>query len=181
MKTTLVPPMRRKKAKTNCPTILFPGRFQPFHNGHYHILSGLLKRFDVIVVIGSADLKNEGNLFSAQERKKMIEACFPQTKKTNRQKPGRLAFAAIPFAPDATWVKTLLKAVPRRRFNLVFTNNPRVQKQLRNAAIPHISGPMLRRNRLEGRRIRQWPKSWKKDVPKTVAAAIQFKAKTSRR
>ncbi len=167
--------IRRKKAKekptgARRQTVLFPGRFQPFHNAHFLILKKLLKRLDVIVVIGSADLKDEDNPFSSSERKKMIQACFPNKK---------LNFAQVPFAPDATWVNTLLKTVPRQKFDLIFSNNPRVQKQLRNAAIPVISSPLVRRNRLEGRRIRQWPKTWQKDVPKAVAAWIQKNAKAT--
>lgn len=148
-------------------TILFPGRFQPFHNAHLLLLKKLQKRFDVKIVIGASDLKDEDNPFSAVERKKMIQACFPGRKRS---------FAYVPFAPDKTWVKTLLKAVPRRKFDLVFSNNPRVQKQLRRHAIPVIGSPMVRRNRLEGKRIRQWPKNWQKSVPKAVAHIIQAAA-----
>jgi len=155
-----------QKPKPGKKTLLFPGRFQPFHNAHYWLLKRLMRRFDVKVVIGSADLKDDDNPFSAAERKKMIQACFAKSK---------LKFVAVPFAPDATWVKALLKAVPRRSFDLVFSNNPRVQKQLRRHAIPVISSPMVRRNRLEGKRIRQWPKSWQKDVPKAVAHSIETK------
>lgn len=167
-------PLRKKKRqKPQTPkrqTVLFPGRFQPFHVAHLLILKKLFKRFEVIVVIGSSDLKDEDNPFSATERKQMIQACFQKRK---------ISFASVPFAPDNTWVKTLLTKVPRRRFNLVFTNNARVQKQLRNAAIPYIGSPMVRRNRLEGKRIRQWPKTWQKDVPKPVAAWIQKNAKSA--
>ncbi|MBI2446110.1 adenylyltransferase/cytidyltransferase family protein [Candidatus Micrarchaeota archaeon] len=155
---------RRTSAKAKRLRLLFPGRFQPFHNAHFLLLKKQLLRFDVIVVIGSADVKDEDNPFSSSERKKMIQACFPKKK---------LKFGAVPYAPDKTWVKTLLKAVPRRSFDLVFSNNPRVQKQLHLHAIPVIGSPLVRRNRLEGKRIRQWPKSWKKDVPKPVAAWIR--------
>ncbi len=163
---------RGKKTNPNRLTLLFPGRFQPFHNAHFLLLKKLQKRFDVLVVIGSSDLKDEDNPFSAVQRKQMIQACFPNKK---------IAFAAVPSAPDKTWVKTLLKAVPRRKFDLVFSNNPRVQKQLRLHAIPVIGSPMVRRNRLEGKRIRQWPKNWQKSVPKPVARIIQIAAAKSAR
>jgi len=166
------PPSPRKPKGKKRQTLLFPGRFQPFHNAHFLLLKKLRKRFDVIVVFGSSDVQDEDNPFSITERKKMIQACFPRQK---------MAFAAVPFAPDRTWVRTLLNAVPRRRFDLVFSNNARVQRQLRNAAIPCIRSPMVRRNRLEGKRIRQWPKNWQKDVPEPVARWIQKKAKPSRK
>ncbi len=151
-------PPRANKRKT----ILFPGRFQPFHHGHRRILSGLLKRFArVIVVIGSADLKDNDNPFSPTLRKKMIHACFPKSK--------NLSFAAVPFAPDRTWVKALVKKVPRRRFDVVFTNNARVQKQLKKAGIPFVHGPIYRRERWRGKAIRK-KSNWRSAVPKPVAA-----------
>lgn len=145
-------------------TVLFPGRFQPFHNAHFRILSSLLTRFGrVIVVIGSSDLNDADNPFGKIQRKKMIQACLSLKQKK------KVSFAFVPFASDAAWVNALLKRVPRTRFDVVFSNNPRVQKQLRLKAIPVISSPLYSRNRLEGKRIRQWPKNWEKDVPVPVA------------
>jgi hypothetical protein len=40
---------------------------------------------------------------------------------------------------------------------------------------------MVRRNRLEGKRIRQWPKSWRKDVPKAVAGWIRKNRKAGKK
>ncbi|MDP2717514.1 MAG: adenylyltransferase/cytidyltransferase family protein [Candidatus Micrarchaeota archaeon] len=145
----------------NVRVILFPGRFQPFHNGHCRILSRLLRRYaKVIVVLGSCDLNGADHPFSPALRKKMIRACFPKSK--------NLFFAAIPFAPDRMWVKTLLKKVPRRRFDAVFTNNPRVQKQLKKAGIAFICGPLYRRNLWQGKTIRK-KRDWTPAVPKAVA------------
>lgn len=145
-------------------TVLFPGRFQPFHNAHAHVLKKLLKRFNVIVAIGSSDVHDAENPFSSRQRREMIQATFPDKK---------LEFASVPFAPDRTWVRALLKQVPRSSFDLVFSNNPRVRKQLQKNGILCIGGPLLQRNRLEGRRIRQWPKNWRKAVPKPVAHYIE--------
>lgn len=145
-------------------TVLFPGRFQPFHNAHFRILKSLLKRFDrVIVVVGSSNLKDADNPFGSIQRKKMIWACLSQ-----RQRK-KTSFAFVRFASDATWVRELLKKVSRKRFDVVFSNNPRVQKQLCLHATPVISSPLFSRNRLEGKRIRNWPEDWEQDVPKPVA------------
>ncbi|MBI4360540.1 adenylyltransferase/cytidyltransferase family protein [Candidatus Micrarchaeota archaeon] len=149
-------------------TVVFPGRFQPFHHAHFRILENLLKRFDrVIVVIGSSNVRDDDNPFGPIQRKKMIRSCFPRTKKK------RLLFAFVPFASDETWVRELLKKVPRSNFNVVFSNNPRVQKQLRLHAIAVISSPLFSRNRLEGKRIRNWPRNWQKNVPKPVATYLK--------
>ncbi|MBI5226710.1 adenylyltransferase/cytidyltransferase family protein [Candidatus Micrarchaeota archaeon] len=162
------PPANKSKPKATAKrlTVVFPGRFQPFHNGHYHVLKRLLGRYNVIVAIGCADLQNEDNPFSADERKKMIQASFQKKK---------MEFAFIPFASDAQWVQALLKAVPRKTFDFVFTNNGRVQKHLRKCGILYRGGPMVRRHRLEGKRIRKWQNDWENAVPKAVARIIQKK------
>ena len=54
---------------------LFIGRFQPFHNGHLHVIKQMLEECDEIVIgIGSANSEiTEQNPFSAAKRKKMVE------------------------------------------------------------------------------------------------------------
>ena len=58
--------------------ILFPGRFQPFHKMHLLLLRRLLKKGNVIIVIGSSDLLNQENPFTAKQRKKMIVAAIKE-------------------------------------------------------------------------------------------------------
>lgn len=56
----------------NC---LFVGRFQPFHNGHLMVVSGMAKVCEkVVIAIGSANAeKSLKNPFTAMERKEMIQ------------------------------------------------------------------------------------------------------------
>lgn len=60
--------------------LVFIGRFQPFHNGHKAVIDAALKQAkEVIVVVGSSfSARNIRNPFTFQERKAMIEACYPQ-------------------------------------------------------------------------------------------------------
>lgn len=55
-------------------TVLYVGRFQPFHNGHLQSVKSLVKKYErVIIVIGSAqDSYSKSNPWSASERFEMI-------------------------------------------------------------------------------------------------------------
>jgi len=61
-------------------TLVFIGRFQPFHNGHASIVDAALKQaHEVIVVVGSSfAARNTRNPFTFEERKAMIKAVYPQ-------------------------------------------------------------------------------------------------------
>ncbi len=149
-------------------TVLFPGRFQPFHNAHLAILKRLLGKYGkVIVAIGSSNIKNRNNPFSALQRKEMVWASLSQAERKH------VSFAFIPRARDSRWVGALLKAVPRDSFDVIFTNNPRVKRQLKKHGIPFVSSKPIRRAELEGRKIRRLEKGWKNRVPKAVAAHIR--------
>lgn len=174
-------------------TVVFPGRFQPFHNAHLTLLNRLRKRFRcVILAIGSSDLQNSDNPFSLRQRKEMIENALSFEEKSLRRKNklrkgksgkkprkkektvrlGNVVFASIPHAPDSRWVSVFLSRVSRKRFDVVFTNNPRVKKQLKKHGIPSIGSPLIRRSHLVGGKIRAWPKDWKKRVPEGVASYL---------
>lgn len=55
------------------------GRFQPLHIGHKKVIERYQNEFEeFILVIGSADKsRSEENPLTAQEREKIIRACFP--------------------------------------------------------------------------------------------------------
>ena len=129
------------------------------------ILKKLLRDFDrVILVIGSSDLKDKDNPFSARARKKMIQAVLDPEKIPSK----KCAFAFLPYAPDHSWVSVFLARVPRKSFDAVFTNNPRVKKQLKRFGIPFVSSAMKNRSQLSGKKIRKFPKDWKTRVPRPV-------------
>lgn len=60
--------------------LVFIGRFQPFHNGHKAVIEAALEQAkEVVVVVGSSfAARNIRNPFTFEERKAMIEACYPQ-------------------------------------------------------------------------------------------------------
>lgn len=52
---------------------LFPGSFDPFHNGHLEIVERASRLFDKIVVAAMRNPQKAGPLFSLEERQKLIE------------------------------------------------------------------------------------------------------------
>ena len=59
-------------------TPIFPGHFQPFHNGHLMVIQGMMKAFGtaVIVIRESLDPHGSDQPFSVDERREMISAAL---------------------------------------------------------------------------------------------------------
>jgi len=64
-------------------TALYPGSFDPFHNGHLDISLRSLELFDE-VVIGVYGLPNKNLLFNHQERIGLVEACMSEHVRSGR-------------------------------------------------------------------------------------------------
>lgn len=58
--------------------LVFIGRFQPFHAGHYHVVKEALKKSsEVIIILGShQSARTFKNPFTTEERIKIIKTCF---------------------------------------------------------------------------------------------------------
>jgi nicotinamide-nucleotide adenylyltransferase len=57
---------------------VFLGRFQPFHLGHHKVIEKYSKKYDLTLVIGSADKsRTEKNPLTVEEREKVIRECYP--------------------------------------------------------------------------------------------------------
>jgi pantetheine-phosphate adenylyltransferase len=55
-------------------TALFPGSFDPFHNGHLEIVEKTAKMFDRLIVAPVRNTQKAAALFTLDERKEMIRA-----------------------------------------------------------------------------------------------------------
>lgn len=66
--------------KNEFDTLVFIGRFQPFHNGHKAVVDQALEKAnEVVIVVGSSfSARTIRNPFTFEERKAMIKAVFPQ-------------------------------------------------------------------------------------------------------
>ncbi|MEM4554710.1 MAG: nicotinamide-nucleotide adenylyltransferase [Candidatus Anstonellaceae archaeon] len=149
------------------PTALFIGRFQPFHNGHFHALKWIAKRSSkIIVAIGSAqEAFKPANPFSAAERKRMIEKALARS--TLKKK------VTIRFLTDINdnnkWVKHVDKNLPK--YDVVYSNNPLVQKLMRKAGKKVKPMPFFEKEKFNATKIRRMiikGMEWEDMVPKGV-------------
>lgn len=142
-------------------TALFIGRFQPLHYGHLHAIREAIKKYNVIIVIGSVAKSDSKNPFSYSQRKKMLISLFPGTK-----------IIGMRDTTDSAWTKK----VKKMRFDIVISGNSRVWKCLKGCVIekPHFFKP----RKYNGTTIRQLiaeGKSVERLVPKNIIKIIQKK------
>ena len=90
--------------------LVFIGRFQPFHNGHKAVIDEALKQAkQVVVVVGSSfAARNIRNPFTFEERKAMIDPCYPFFEDQKR-------VLVVPISDypydDTKWVAAVMRAV----------------------------------------------------------------------
>ena len=135
------------------------GRFQPFHRGHLYLIKQALKQVDSIVIaVGSANINDEKNPFSFEERKTYIESSLKKHKLLSRIKK----VISIDDYPDDDdyWLKQLKKKTGH--FGVSFGNNEWVNEILENRRIKVIRFPLYKRYKYEGVKIREEMKRSKK-------------------
>jgi len=105
---------------------VFIGRFQPYHNGHHHIISqGLQRAEKIIILCGSAHLPvSHRNPWSFQQRKTMILNSF------TKDEAERITVLPLMDSPynDAIWsqsVRTIVNGVVQA-LNTMPHNTPRI-------------------------------------------------------
>jgi len=100
-------------------TLVFCGRFQPFHNGHKAVIDKALEKAnEVVVVLGSSfQARSTKNPFTFDERKAMIDAVYgDQFNYAGAQgniKTPRVKIVGVPDYPydDNAWVSSIQSAV----------------------------------------------------------------------
>ncbi|NCS91913.1 MAG: nicotinamide-nucleotide adenylyltransferase [Candidatus Altiarchaeum hamiconexum] len=96
---------------------LFVGRFQPLHPGHIKAIIEISKKYEVIVVVGSAQENYTAkNPFTAGERAEMI---------IREENFKNLNLNVIPVSDinnHTIWVKYIISLLPK--FDIVYTRNP---------------------------------------------------------
>lgn len=150
---------------------LFIGRFQPFHNGHLHVVKKLLKNYDeLIIAIGSAEAEpSRENPFTAGERIEMIKSCF------SKNELARIAIIPIRDINDhSKWVSHVKQYVPT--FHCVYSNNELVRKLFYESGMDVHALWFFRKELHTGRIIREKildGKHWENSVPKSVAKLMK--------
>ncbi|MBD3330772.1 nicotinamide-nucleotide adenylyltransferase [Candidatus Peregrinibacteria bacterium] len=159
---------------------LFIGRFQPFHNGHLHVIKNILKEFDrVIIVIGSAQAKDEEkNPLSGVKREELILKSLKESKISSE----KIIIKKIDDINDySLWASMIKESVPP--FQKLFTGSDIV----RNCFLGKFGGPKIlekndiikleRIENISASKIRQLikeGKKWKHLVPKAIAEKINL-------
>ena len=147
------------------------GRFQPFHDGHAHLVREIVDEVDELVFgIGSAgDSHTVRNPFTAGERimmaTKAIEAMDIDT-----------TVYTVPIEDlnrNSVWVSHVKSMSPR--FDIAYSNNPLVVRLFAEAGVEVRQTPMFNRDVLKGSEIREMMvegDDWDAHVPDAVVDII---------
>ena len=129
---------------------LFIGRFQPFHNGHLHVIQDQITNFSKLIIgIGSSQYQHtQQNPFSYEERKTMITTVLDYEQITN------YTILAIPDIHDPPrWVDHVLTIT--RDFTDVFTNNSHTAELFKEQGFStHMLG-LYEKQKYSGEEIRR--------------------------
>lgn len=111
--------------------LVFIGRFQPFHNGHKHVIDTALKLANnVIVLVGSANSsRNARNPFTFEERKNMIIESYIG-KNPNPHGAGERGLMGLDILPlddhtynDGEWVNSVQRIVNNHLRHIMPSNS----------------------------------------------------------
>jgi len=153
-------------------SVLFVGRFQPFHLGHLHAVKYILKKAnEIVIVVGSAQYSHTlENPFTAGERITMIRLAL------NEAEIDPAVYCTIPV-PDVNvhkvWVAHVSAYTPN--FDKVFTNEPLTSRLFKEAGFKVEGVPFFDRDIYSATEIRRRilaNENWMQLVPKTVARFI---------
>ena len=145
------------------------GRFQPYHDGHHHMVERIAGEVDELVLgIGSADDSHtRHNPFTAGERIMMI---------TKSLEDAELVIYPVPIEDldrNAVWVSHVRSMSPA--FDVAYSNNPLVVQLFSEAGVEVRQSPMFEREKLEGTEIRERmidDEGWEELVPSAVVDIV---------
>jgi nicotinamide-nucleotide adenylyltransferase len=152
---------------------LFVGRFQPFHFGHLKTIEVVLREVDeLVIVIGSAQYSHSlNNPFTAGERLVMVHKALEEAQMDCSR------FWIVPV-PDVhlhmMWVSAVEGYTPH--FDVVYSNEPLTRRLFMEAGYKVKAMRFYERKLYSSTEIREKMlkgESWKKLVPKSVAAFIE--------
>ena len=146
------------------------GRYQPFHDGHRHMVDEIAAEVDELVLgIGSAgDSHTSRNPFTAGERVMMVTKAVESLDATTYVVP------IEDLDRNSVWVSHVRSMTPR--FDVAYSNNPLVVRLFEEAGVEVRQSPMFRRDVLEGAELRERmvrDDDWESLVPDAVVDVIR--------
>jgi len=146
------------------------GRYQPFHDGHRHMVEEIAAEVDELVLgIGSAgDSHTTRNPFTAGERVMMVTKAVEELDATTYVVP------IEDLDRNSVWVSHVQSMTPR--FDVAYSNNPLVVRLFEEAGVEVRQSPMFRRDVLEGTELRERMirgREWADLVPDPVVDVIR--------
>lgn len=143
------------------------GRFQPFHLGHKYVIEKALEVCDKLYVgIGSAQIFDEKNPYSAEKRKLFLEKFLKEEKLESRIID---VLTIDDFPDDDVWFKRLKPRIPG--VEIIVGDNEWVNGIFERHGIPALRIGYYRRHILEGTKIRDLLKE-KKSIARRVPQYI---------
>ncbi|MFB6173758.1 MAG: nicotinamide-nucleotide adenylyltransferase [Halobacteriales archaeon] len=151
---------------------LYVGRFQPYHEGHAHVVETIAGEVDELILgIGSADASHTvHDPFTAGERIMMITKSLVAADLD-------LVTYAVPLEDidrNAVWVSHVESMSPD--FDVAYSNNPLVIQLFEEAGVEVRQFEMYNRDELEGTAIRERMiagEDWRDLVPGAVEGIIE--------
>lgn len=156
--------------------VLYIGRFQPFHWGHFEALKYIFEISDlsqVILGIGSAqESYTFKNPFTAGERFEML---LETLQKENIAPPNRYLIVPIPdLNNNNQWIAYIQSMLPR--FNMIFSNNSLVENLVKSfSSLEYRSIPLQQRDKWSSTEIRKRilnNDTWDSLVPPSIKKLI---------
>lgn len=143
---------RAPKQKNKVETALIIGRFQPFHRGHIYLIRYSLQlAHNIVLGIGSANITNEDNPFTKEERLVWIKKILKREELSKYVK--KIVFIDDDLNDDV-WLK--VKTMPNvGKINIVIGNNDWVNSIFKKAGYKVIPIPLLQRETYQGALIRK--------------------------
>ena len=147
------------------PTPLFPGRFQPFHNGHLMVIQGMVKTAGNPIIVICDPLKADAageDLFTLDERREMISSAL-----LSADIMDATIVTCKDAGNDADWVKYVLDAAEKHTDITMWSGKEEVRAAFEAAGVPTkkivpvpgIDGAALREQ------MRAGNGEWRKKVP----------------
>lgn len=149
---------------------LFIGRFQPFHNGHYHAINEILKKEDELIVCVAASQFSYTitNPFSCGERIEMIL----RSAKSIRNK--LIILSSPNIDSNVLWVENIIETFPK--FETVYSNNKLVKLLWEKRGYKIAEVNFFEKEEFNGTNIRELiskGEDWEKLVPKETKEYIK--------